>query len=128
VLLLPAPSCAALRALQVVDDILDVTQTTEMLGKTAAKDLAVSKTTYPKLLGLEASKQTAEDLIAEVCTCVRACVRACIIACVHTCVRAFMCACVRAFLMRVCAWCGVARGDGWMGGESAGGASCFLVH
>ncbi len=46
-----------------IDDILDVTQTTEMLGKTAAKDLAVNKTTYPKLVGLEKSKQ------------VRACVR-----------------------------------------------------
>ena len=43
--------------MQVIDDILDVTQTTEMLGKTAAKDLAVNKTTYPKLVGLEKSKQ-----------------------------------------------------------------------
>jgi geranylgeranyl diphosphate synthase type II len=49
----------------VVDDILDVTQTTEQLGKTAAKDLAVNKTTYPKLLGLEKSRQVAEDLISE---------------------------------------------------------------
>ena len=48
-----------------VDDILDVTQTTEMLGKTAAKDLAVNKTTYPKLLGIERSKQIVEELIAE---------------------------------------------------------------
>lgn len=48
-----------------VDDILDVTQTTEVLGKTAAKDLAVNKTTYPKLLGLEKSRQVAEDLITE---------------------------------------------------------------
>nr|ADL16411.1 geranylgeranyl diphosphate synthase [Dunaliella viridis] len=52
-------------AFQVVDDILDCTQTTEMLGKTAGKDLDVNKTTYPKLLGLEKSKQTAEDLISE---------------------------------------------------------------
>ncbi|GFH09986.1 geranylgeranyl pyrophosphate synthase GGPPS1 [Haematococcus lacustris] len=44
-------------AFQVIDDILDVTQTTETLGKTAAKDLAVNKTTYPKLLGLEASRK-----------------------------------------------------------------------
>ena len=50
---------------QVVDDILDVTQTTEMLGKTAAKDLAVNKTTYPKLLGIEKSKQIADELIQE---------------------------------------------------------------
>ncbi len=48
-----------------IDDILDVTQTTEVLGKTAAKDLAVNKTTYPKLLGIEKSRQIAEDLIAE---------------------------------------------------------------
>ena len=38
---------------QVVDDILDITQTTEQLGKTAGKDLASSKTTYPSILGLE---------------------------------------------------------------------------
>jgi hypothetical protein len=44
-------------SVQVVDDILDVTQTTEVLGKTAAKDLAVNKTTYPKLLGLEKSRE-----------------------------------------------------------------------
>lgn len=51
--------------LQVIDDILDVTQTTEQLGKTAAKDLAVNKTTYPKLLGIEKSRKVAEDLISE---------------------------------------------------------------
>lgn len=51
--------------LQVIDDILDITQSTEVLGKTAAKDLASNKTTYPKLLGIEKSKQVAEDLIAE---------------------------------------------------------------
>jgi geranylgeranyl diphosphate synthase type II len=51
--------------LQVIDDILDITQSTEVLGKTAAKDLASNKTTYPKLLGIEKSKQVAEELIAE---------------------------------------------------------------
>jgi hypothetical protein len=45
--------------------ILDITQPTEVLGKTAAKDLAVNKTTYPKLLGLEKSREVAEQLIAE---------------------------------------------------------------
>jgi geranylgeranyl diphosphate synthase type II len=50
---------------QVIDDILDITQSTEVLGKTAAKDLASNKTTYPKLLGIEKSKQVAEELIAE---------------------------------------------------------------
>lgn len=49
-------ACARV-CLQVVDDILDCTQTTEMLGKTAGKDVDVNKTTYPKLLGLEKSKQ-----------------------------------------------------------------------
>lgn len=44
-------------AFQVADDILDLTATSEELGKTAGKDLAMDKTTYPKLLGLEKSKQ-----------------------------------------------------------------------
>lgn len=52
-------------AFQVIDDILDVTQTTEQLGKTAAKDIAVNKTTYPKLLGIEKSREVAEGLISE---------------------------------------------------------------
>nr|QKY15241.1 geranylgeranyl pyrophosphate synthase, chloroplastic (GGPS) [Polytomella parva] len=52
-------------AFQVVDDILDVTQTSEVLGKTAAKDVAANKTTYPKLVGLEKSKRIADDLIRE---------------------------------------------------------------
>lgn len=47
---------------QVVDDILDVTQTSEELGKTAGKDLLAEKATYPKLLGLEKAKQFAEEL------------------------------------------------------------------
>ena len=47
-----------------VDDILDVTKTTEELGKTAAKDLASDKTTYPKLFGLERSREIVEELIA----------------------------------------------------------------
>ncbi|KAI7747335.1 hypothetical protein M8C21_010397 [Ambrosia artemisiifolia] len=50
---------------QVVDDILDVTKSSEELGKTAGKDLLVDKTTYPKLLGLEKSRQFAEELLAE---------------------------------------------------------------
>lgn len=50
-------------AFQVIDDILDVTQTSEQLGKTAAKDLASDKTTYPKLVGLERSKEIAMELI-----------------------------------------------------------------
>jgi geranylgeranyl diphosphate synthase type II len=52
-------------AFQVVDDILDITATTEELGKTAGKDLAVAKTTYPSLVGLERSKEIANELIQE---------------------------------------------------------------
>jgi geranylgeranyl diphosphate synthase type II len=50
-------------AFQIVDDILDVTATSEQLGKTAGKDQVVAKATYPSLLGLEASRQKAEELI-----------------------------------------------------------------
>jgi len=49
-------------AFQVIDDILDVTQSTEVLGKTAGKDEAVDKTTYPSVMGLEASRIEAKRL------------------------------------------------------------------
>ena len=49
-------------AFQVIDDILDVTQSTEKLGKTAGKDEAVNKATYPSILGLEKSKKEAARL------------------------------------------------------------------
>jgi geranylgeranyl diphosphate synthase type II len=49
-------------AFQVIDDILDVTQTSEKLGKSAGKDLAAEKTTYPSVIGLEASKKEARRL------------------------------------------------------------------
>ena len=49
-------------AFQVIDDILDVTQSTEQLGKTAGKDEAVNKATYPSILGLEKSKKEASRL------------------------------------------------------------------
>ena len=49
-------------AFQVIDDILDVTQSTEVLGKTAGKDEAVEKSTYPAILGLEASRKEAARL------------------------------------------------------------------
>ncbi|MGK7912915.1 MAG: geranylgeranyl diphosphate synthase CrtE [Synechococcus sp.] len=51
-------------AFQVVDDILDVTATSEQLGKTAGKDLLAEKATYPSLLGLDGARQKAADLIA----------------------------------------------------------------
>jgi len=49
-------------AFQVIDDILDVTQTTEQLGKTAGKDAAVQKATYPAIVGLEKSRKIAAQL------------------------------------------------------------------
>jgi len=52
-------------AFQVIDDILDVTQTTEQLGKTAGKDVAVQKATYPAIVGLEKSRKIAEQLTAK---------------------------------------------------------------
>jgi len=52
-------------AFQVIDDILDVTQTTEQLGKTAGKDVAVQKATYPSIVGLEKSRKIAAQLTAK---------------------------------------------------------------
>ncbi len=48
---------------QIVDDCLDLEQTTEVLGKDAGSDLENGKATYPSLLGLEASKRRANELI-----------------------------------------------------------------
>src|SRR5260221_134803 len=52
-------------AFQVIDDILDVTQSSEQLGKTAGKDVAVQKATYPAIVGLEKSRQIAAQLTAK---------------------------------------------------------------
>ncbi len=49
-------------AFQVVDDILDLTQTSEKLGKSAGKDAASHKTTYPAVIGLDASRREARRL------------------------------------------------------------------
>jgi geranylgeranyl diphosphate synthase type II len=49
-------------AFQIIDDILDVTQTSEQLGKTAGKDTAAQKATYPKIVGLEKSRKIAAQL------------------------------------------------------------------
>jgi geranylgeranyl diphosphate synthase, type II len=48
---------------QIVDDILDVTSSSEVLGKTAGKDEKVKKATYPALYGIEASRQKAHALV-----------------------------------------------------------------
>ncbi|PYK53010.1 MAG: farnesyl-diphosphate synthase [Verrucomicrobia bacterium] len=49
-------------AFQVIDDILDVTQTSEILGKSAGKDIAAKKATYPAVIGLEKSRAEARRL------------------------------------------------------------------
>jgi len=49
-------------AFQVIDDILDVTQTSQKLGKTAGKDTKAQKATYPAIVGLERSRKIAERL------------------------------------------------------------------
>lgn len=52
-------------AFQVIDDILDVTQTSEKLGKSAGKDVAAQKATYPAVIGLEKSRREAQRLTSE---------------------------------------------------------------
>jgi len=52
-------------AFQVADDILDVTASTEDLGKTAGKDENTDKATYPRLLGLDGARKEAERLVEE---------------------------------------------------------------
>jgi len=51
-------------AFQIVDDVLDVTQSSEQLGKTAGKDTAAEKTTYPALFGIDESVKKADALVA----------------------------------------------------------------
>ena len=52
-------------AFQVIDDILDVTQTSETLGKSAGKDVTAQKATYPSVVGLERSREIARRLTRE---------------------------------------------------------------
>jgi geranylgeranyl diphosphate synthase type II len=52
-------------AFQIVDDVLDVTQTSEQLGKTAGKDMAAEKVTYPALFGIEESIKKADTLVGK---------------------------------------------------------------
>ncbi len=68
---LPARELALIRscgekaglAFQIVDDILDVTQSSEQLGKTAGKDTATDKATWPAVFGIEKSRRDATELI-----------------------------------------------------------------
>ncbi len=50
---------------QITDDLLDITQTTEVLGKTAGKDLTAEKATYPSIYGIEESQKLAEKVYTE---------------------------------------------------------------
>jgi geranylgeranyl pyrophosphate synthase len=59
-------------AFQIADDVLDVTATTSQLGKTAGKDAAHGKSTYPSVLGLEAARARAAVLADEACAALRA--------------------------------------------------------
>jgi geranylgeranyl pyrophosphate synthase len=52
-------------AFQIADDVLDVTATTERLGKTAGRDRDLRKSTYPALLGVEGAAGRARSLVAE---------------------------------------------------------------
>lgn len=54
-------------AFQIVDDVLDVTQTSEQLGKTAGKDTVAEKVTYPALFGIEESLKKADALVDSGC-------------------------------------------------------------
>ena len=51
-------------AFQIVDDVLDLTQSSEQLGKTAGKDKSSEKATYPALFGIEQSLQKADTLVS----------------------------------------------------------------
>jgi len=52
---------------QITDDLLDVTQTTEILGKTAGKDVKAEKATYPAFYGLKETHKLAENVHARAC-------------------------------------------------------------
>ena len=52
-------------AFQIVDDVLDETQSSEQLGKTAGKDTATAKATWTAVFGIDASRRTAAELLRE---------------------------------------------------------------
>jgi geranylgeranyl pyrophosphate synthase len=55
-------------AFQIADDVLDATESTEVLGKTAGLDAALSKSTYASILGVAAARQRGESLVADAMT------------------------------------------------------------
>lgn len=54
-------------AFQIADDVLDITATTDQLGKTAGRDLDLNKSTYPALLGVEGAVERAVALVEDGC-------------------------------------------------------------
>ena len=58
-------------AFQIADDVLDVTATTDQLGKTAGKDLRHRKSTYPALLGVDGARARAQALVHDACKTLR---------------------------------------------------------
>lgn len=52
---------------QITDDLLDVTQTTEVLGKTAGKDISAEKATYPAFYGIEETRELAKSVYRKAC-------------------------------------------------------------
>jgi geranylgeranyl pyrophosphate synthase len=59
-------------AFQIADDVLDVTATTDRLGKTAGRDLDLRKGTYPAALGVAGASARADALVTEGCAALRA--------------------------------------------------------
>ena len=54
-------------AFQIADDVLDVTATTDQLGKVAGRDIALRKSTYPALLGVAGAVDRAQHLVDDAC-------------------------------------------------------------
>jgi geranylgeranyl pyrophosphate synthase len=58
-------------AFQIADDVLDLTATTDRLGKTAGRDLDLHKSTYPALMGVDGARERANALVSEGCAALR---------------------------------------------------------
>ena len=58
-------------AFQIMDDVLDVTSSSDRLGKTAGRDVEMGKSTYPALLGIEGAVSRAASLVEEGCGALR---------------------------------------------------------